>query len=69
MSNVGWLYANDEHRCEFSKDHPIKSGADPHAVDIRPATAAALLEELLDAWEELRARAIVQKHEAGHEPA
>lgn len=50
----GWLYTSDD-GVEWSDQHPIESGEDPYAKDIREATAHNLLFELSRAWEELNA--------------
>jgi hypothetical protein len=47
---VGWLYRDDDYPVTYSRDHPVESGADPYAEDIRPATAENLLAALKDAW-------------------
>jgi type II secretory pathway component HofQ len=48
---VGWLYYNPDTGIEFDTDHPINSGKIEDAQNVRPATAANLLEELKLAWE------------------
>lgn len=48
---VGWLFLNPDSGYEFSPNHPVESGECEDAENIRPATAKALLDELLSAWD------------------
>lgn len=48
----GWLYFN-ETGLTWSLDHPVTSGECPDAANIRPATAAAAVSEMLSAWRAL----------------
>ena len=50
---IGWLFINPDAGIEFNENHPIESGECEDAEDIRPATASALKDELLDAWKRL----------------
>lgn len=54
---IGWLFHNPDTGVEFSESHPLKSGEVPNATDVRRATAAALLAELLLTWDAARALA------------
>ena len=46
----GWLYQNPDTGIEWSEQHPVRSGEVPDAENVRPATADALRELLLEAW-------------------
>jgi hypothetical protein len=50
---VGYLYDNEDTGREFAEQTPVESGEVPDATNVAPATAAALLPELLTAWKEL----------------
>lgn len=50
---VGYLYDNEDTGCEFAEQHPVESGEVPDATNVTPATASAILPELLTAWKEL----------------
>lgn len=47
----GWLFFNPDTGTEWSEDHPHESGEVPDAENVRPATAAALQEQLIEAWQ------------------
>lgn len=51
--STGWLFTDPGAGVGFSRKHPIGSGEVPDAVDIRPATVEALLDEMFGAWERL----------------
>ncbi|GLK78074.1 hypothetical protein GCM10008171_33280 [Methylopila jiangsuensis] len=48
--SLGWLYHSPDSGTEWSDQHPVSSGEVPDALEIRPATAQNLRDELIRAW-------------------
>lgn len=50
--SLGWLFITDD-GLEWSNSHPVESGEDQYAEEIRPATLTALKNSMIYAWKDL----------------